>query len=61
MRLMAVDLQATLERKSLRFVEVVGRYEGRRKHQYDRRSKELDLKAGNWVMVYMPQEKKGKS
>ena len=31
------------------------------KYQYDRRSKELDFKIGDRVMVYMPQEKKGKS
>ena len=31
------------------------------KRQYDRRSKELDLKIGDRVMVYMSQEKKGKS
>ena len=33
----------------------------RQKRQYDKRSKELDLKVGDQVMVYMPQEKKGKS
>ena len=33
----------------------------RQKHQYDRRSKELDLTIGDRVMIYMPQEKKGNS
>ena len=33
----------------------------RQKRQYDKRSKELDLKIGDRVMVYTPQEKKGKS
>ena len=33
----------------------------RQKRQYDRRSKELHLKVGDRVMVYMPLEKKGKA
>ena len=31
----------------------------RQKRQYDKRSKEFDLKVGDRVMVYMPQEKEG--
>ena len=41
--------------------EHVKEAEKRQKRQYDKRSKEFDLKVGDWVMVYMPQEKKGKS